>query len=492
MNARLALGLFVSLLALDACKKQDAAAPAAGAAPGASAGLGSAAAPVPATGSAAGAGSAAGSAAALTGPGAAKPDPWGGTPAAGSKTAKLGAATGDDFAKIDNVNDPVPASSLKAKVDLASIEQPVAPKLAIHGFANVAPSTGFSVTYNPSKNPVHEQFRQAFVENHVFENVAEGLNSTVKLPGPIEIQTVDCNTINAFYDPNSKRIIVCYELLDYFLDVFKPVAKDQTELGNAVIGATMFSFYHETGHGLIHQLDLPAVGREEDSADQIATLILIASGDEGVQMALSGAYWFQLQQKGGQASTPFWDEHAFDGQRFYNVLCLIYGSDPKKYGGFVSSGNLPEARAARCPEEYTKINHAWQTLLGPYLTNGAALNVSYKPTISTTEAPKTSSTDPWGGGNQDPEPAEAPKPSGHQITCEQVANKAAQLIGVEAEGRARSMSPAEIEELKAKLASQLPAVMQQILTECAKKDWSDEERSCVLKAGTLDEASKCD
>src|SRR5262249_30856938 len=157
--------------------------------------------------------------------------------------------------------------------------------------------------------------------------------------------------VNAFYDPSSKRIIVCYELLDYFVDVFKPVAKDQTELGNAVLGATMFSFFHETGHGLIHLLDLPAVGREEDSVDQLATLTLIAGGDEGVSMALSGAYWFQLQSK-GEHKTPFWDEHGFDAQRFYNIVCLIYGSNPDKYAQFVSSGTLPPERAKRCPEEY--------------------------------------------------------------------------------------------------------------------------------------------
>ena len=45
--------------------------------------------------------------------------------------------------------------------------------------------------------------------------------TTVRIPSTVNIELVDCNTINAFYDPNTKRIIVCYELLDYFLDVFR-------------------------------------------------------------------------------------------------------------------------------------------------------------------------------------------------------------------------------------------------------------------------------
>lgn len=418
------------------------------------------------------------------------PDPW----AADSHSSKLAASTGAQLSKIDTAKDPAPASSLAAKVELASIAAPTENKLAIRGFTTTK-VTGFEVTYNPSQNPVHEQFRTALQSNHVFEAVAEGLNKTVRLPQAVDIELVDCNTINAFYDPNTKRIIVCYELLDYFLDVFKPTAKSENELGSAVIGATMFSFYHETGHGLIHLLDLPAVGREEDSVDQLATLTLIAMGDEGVAMAESGAYWFQLQAKQGGHDTPFWDEHGFDGQRFYNIMCLIYGSNPQKYQGFVTSNTLPEDRAKRCPEEYAKINKAWEKLLQPFLTNGAAVNVDYKPTVATTEAPKTTAQDPWGDQSGTASAPAAPPPPpqapAHAITCEDVATKAAQLIGQEAEERAKSMSAAEIEQLKAGLEAQLPAAMQQILAECAKADWADAARKCVIDATSLAAAEKC-
>ncbi|MDB4955235.1 MAG: hypothetical protein JWO36_2804 [Myxococcales bacterium] len=393
----------------------------------------------------------------------------------------------------------MPASSLAAKVELSSIAKPAEPKLAIRGFGSVAAS-GFTVTYNPSSNAVHEQFRSALQTDHVFETVAESLNKTVRMPSTVAIELVDCNTINAFYDPNTHRIIVCYELLDYVLDVFKAGAKSQAELGNSVIGATMFSFYHEAGHGLIHMLDLPAVGREEDSVDQLATLTLIAMGDEGVGMALSGAYWFQLQATKAGHETPFWDEHAFDGQRFYNIMCLIYGSNPEKYSKFVENGNLPSDRAKRCPEEYTKINKAWEKLLQPYLTNGAAVNVDYKPSVPIVEAPKTTGKDPWGespSGDSTPtvaagsEEAAPEDPNSHTITCEDVATKAGELVALEAQSKATSMGAAEVDELKRRLETQLPAMMQQIISECAKAEWSNSSRQCVIDAKTLDQASKC-
>ncbi|MCW5803404.1 MAG: DUF4344 domain-containing metallopeptidase [Deltaproteobacteria bacterium] len=431
-------------------------------------------------------------------------DPWsvaarggeGGAQVALAKNDTVAAKVGEDFAQITPMSDPSSLPKSADKIDFTRIEKAAPDKLAIKGFGG-ATTNGFKVVYNPSRNATHEQFRKVFEENRVFESVAAGLNKTIRLPTSIDINTVDCGTVNAFYDPNSKRIIVCYELLDYFLGVFKPTLKDETELGNAVLGATIFSFFHETGHGLIDILDLPAVGREEDSADQLATLILMSSGDEGVQMALSGAYWFQLQSKGGE-KTPFWDEHAFNGQRFYNVLCMIYGSDPDKYAGFVSSNNLPKDRAVRCREEYGKIKKGWEKLLQPHLTNGAAINIDYKPPVDKAEAPRTSERDPWDQAMDVPgaaEPAAPPTPvpakKGGGITCEAVAMKAAELIGAAAMEKAKTLSPDEVEELRAKLEAELPAAMEQLLSECAKAGWSQPQRACVVNARDLDQAMKC-
>jgi hypothetical protein len=424
-------------------------------------------------------------------------DPWAAAPPE-SKTA-AGTQFGGQLSKIDDKDDPWAQSSLPRKVDVTAIAAPPVAQVALSGFTHAGEATatgGFTVTYNRSTNPVHAQFRDALQKQHVFETVAENLNRTVRIPHTVPIQGVDCNTVNAFYDPSTGRIIVCYELIDYFYDVFKGHAKDDAELGNAVLGATTFSMFHEAGHGLIHQLDLPAVGREEDSVDQLATLILIAGGDDGVKMALSGAYWFQLQSQGGD-KTPFWDEHGFDGQRFYNILCLIYGSNPDKYKRFVDSGNLPPERAQKCPAEYAKIDKAWEKLLQPYLTNGAAVNVDYKPEVPQAEAPRTTSKDPWGdsdSGDSTPTvstPAPAPAPPVLGITCEQVADKASELIRAEAEARAGALDEQGRADLQARLQTELPAAMQQILAQCAKEKWPEPSRRCVLAAATLADATRC-
>lgn len=440
---------------------------------------------------------------------AATEDPWGGggtvdpwnAPPPGA--VAVGASEGAELAKISAA--PLSASgtvkpkrgsqelSGALKLDLADIAAPKQEeKLALRGFGTVRP-TGFSVTYNRSEKEAHESYRKLLEDNRVFEKFAEGLNKTIRIPNQVDIQLVSCNTVNAFYDPNGGRIIVCYELIDYFLSVFKPVAKSNEELGSSVFGAVAFAFFHEVGHALIHQLDLPAVGREEDSSDQIATLTLIGTGEEGVGMALSGAYWFQLQQKGGN-ETPFWDEHAFDGQRFYNIVCLIYGSDPGKYGDFVSAGTLPEGRAKRCPEEYAKIGKSWTKLLAGHFTNTATENTRIAsvelPAAPSLPAEPTAAT-PTAEPTTEPSVQPSPPTGEHAVSCEQVAEKAAELIGSELEQRAKSMSEEELEEAKHKIETELPAVLEQILAQCRAADWADASRLCVINASSLDEASEC-
>lgn len=442
------------------------------------------------------------------------PDPWNAAatdpaptadppaaPAPPPMTSQFGAAAGDDLARLvtapaapANAAAPAPAA-----VDFAAITKAGIATSAVRGFAGVKQS-GFRVAYAPSKNPLHEQFRTVLQDNRIFELVAEGLNKTVRLPRTIDIQLVDCGAINAFYDPNNNRIMVCYELLAYFVGVFKPSAQSDAQLGQAVMGATIFSFYHEAGHALIHQLDLPTVGREEDAVDQLATLILMAAGDDGIGMALSGAYWFQLQQKAGH-ETPFWDEHSFEGQRFYNILCLIYGSDAAKYGGFVSSGNLPAARAQRCGEEYAKTQRSWEKLLQPHLANDAATEIGYTPSVPLAETndpqplPPPDEAPDEAPAADDEAPDEAPADEApadaHDITCEQVAEKAVTLIATEAEKQFASLDEEEVAAKVEELKANLPAFLEQFLSTCAKEDWPDTDRQCVLDATTLDRASRC-
>jgi hypothetical protein len=202
----------------------------------------------------------------------------------------------------------------------------------------------------------------------VFEKMLPQLDQSLRLPHGIKVVFDGCDEVNAFYDPEQASITMCNEYVDYYGELFSEYPADEAK--DAIIGSVVSTFLHEAGHALIDQLELPMVGREEDAADQLSTVILVASGEEGNAMAIEGAYSFIAESEAGddEEETPFWDEHSLDEQRFYNSICLIYGSDPDGWDDLVGEDDLPEERAERCPDEYALISSSWNRLLEPYLT----------------------------------------------------------------------------------------------------------------------------
>lgn len=228
-----------------------------------------------------------------------------------------------------------------------------------------ADSGDFLVTYVPTENE-NLTDDEAALRTSDFEGVAEDLNRFMKLPENIEIVFSECGQINAFYESETRRIFMCYELLDYFNSLFWEAAESEQHLIELNAGAVSFVLYHEIGHALADTMNLPITGREEDAADQLSVWVLLLSGEEGESAAINGANWF-LSESQKVSDLLFWDEHSLDAQRFYNILCWVYGKDPEKYSYLTELGYLPEDRAAQCPAEYVKLYNSWYALLSPWL-----------------------------------------------------------------------------------------------------------------------------
>ena len=134
------------------------------------------------------------------------------------------------------------------------------------------------------------------------------------------------------------------------------------------VGNLLFVFYHELGHGLIHKLDLPVLGREEDVADQLATLMLMDAGTDSVggEPVLTAALgWLDSWKKrdGEAEESDYWDEHSLDLQRYANIVCLVYGSDPDSYKNLVAEWDLPADRAERCPNDFDSAAASWNSVM---------------------------------------------------------------------------------------------------------------------------------
>jgi hypothetical protein len=140
-----------------------------------------------------------------------------------------------------------------------------------------------------------------------------------------------------------------------------------------VLGNIEFILLHELAHLLIGDLDIPIVGSEESAADYIATATLIRA-DQFDAARAERARQFLLATANGLATAwdfsssagseiQFWDSHALTIQRFYQMICLIYGSNQAQFSRLPARVGMPEARAARCPAEFERADRSLQWLL---------------------------------------------------------------------------------------------------------------------------------
>ncbi|HWS89717.1 MAG TPA: DUF4344 domain-containing metallopeptidase [Pyrinomonadaceae bacterium] len=195
---------------------------------------------------------------------------------------------------------------------------------------------------------------------------ADALNKAFSLPHDIYIGFDNCEEANAFYDPEKKTVTVCYELAADLYETFKWDYKSDEQVEEAVTNATTFVFYHELGHALVDAYDLPITGREEDAVDQLSVLLLADGSKEGEQMVLDAAVSFSKQANDELDELAFADEHSLDRQRYYNIICLLYGQNEEKFASLVKDGTLPESRAQGCSDEFARVDKAWDALLAPY------------------------------------------------------------------------------------------------------------------------------
>lgn len=233
--------------------------------------------------------------------------------------------------------------------------------------AKLAGKGSFKVGASPLRRDKKIKANMSAEDRQDLQQVATEMNKVFVLPQDVYLSVNNCGVANAFYDPDTKEIIMCKELVTLFEQGFAKEFEDKDEAAEAVDDSTMFVFFHELGHALIDIYDLPVTGREEDAVDQLATLIVADGSEEGAASVFNGAIAFTVLDDGELNESAFWGEHSMGLQRFYNTICLLYGQNPDAHKDLVNEEVLPQARAQRCPSEYQRIEKAWGTLLSPHM-----------------------------------------------------------------------------------------------------------------------------
>jgi hypothetical protein len=146
-----------------------------------------------------------------------------------------------------------------------------------------------------------------------------------------------------------------------------------------------FTMLHEAAHYLFRVLDVPVAGREEDAADRFAVAAMLPGGPGSggsselpSSAAATDLVWVAYSWiNSGRHSTaqerariPWYDEHGAEEQRGYDILCLLYGSNPKRFELTVQDAQIgipSKDRLAKCPAESKRNSRAFQKLVGIYV-----------------------------------------------------------------------------------------------------------------------------
>jgi len=226
------------------------------------------------------------------------------------------------------------------------------------------------IQYEIPENPVHQTIYERTKELRVLEYVQE-LLLPLRLPRPLTLKFKGCDGVaNALYGGDA--IIVCYE---FVAEMLKNTPEKETPAGitrqDAITGSLLDVFLHEAGHATFEMLNIPLFGREEDAADQFSAYIMLQYDKARARrLILGSAYQYKIDMPGTEltmALKKFSDDHGIPAQRFYNVLCLAYGADPKLFADVVENKYLPQSRADGCEREYRQISFAFKKLIGPHM-----------------------------------------------------------------------------------------------------------------------------
>ncbi len=183
-----------------------------------------------------------------------------------------------------------------------------------------------------------------------------------------------------------RSLIIACALLGAGAALAQPA--NQSELPNEdiasfVIANVEFTLLHELIHVLIDEAGIPVLAREEDQADYLTAVTFLSSqtgfpvvppekilkgisdwptetgplGNSGIKrmQAIIDAWrieWTIAEQD--KMDIPYADAHALEIQRYYDMVCLTYGRDPRHLEDFRIENELPSDRAELCEQDFAK------------------------------------------------------------------------------------------------------------------------------------------
>src|SRR5581483_4365807 len=173
----------------------------------------------------------------------------------------------------------------------------------------------FVVVFAPPRNG-DERILVSLLRAAQLPQVFAELSKHMKLPRTITI-SVQGGSAGPYYSAKTRTIVLNHPFSALALNVFHTEYPRITQyhLGELFAELEYFVLFHELGHALIDQWNIPVLGKEEDAVDAFSTIVMTDIVRKG-EFALAGAdFFYYLAGSGHLKEVDFADEHSLDKQR---------------------------------------------------------------------------------------------------------------------------------------------------------------------------------
>jgi hypothetical protein len=222
------------------------------------------------------------------------------------------------------------------------------------------------IEYVEPKQAIYRPIYERLKKRRILEELREFLSPLQLRDKRIKIKIDTCGDAIDEMRP-AVPATICYEYV-HLIEQYAP--KDKTALGisraDVIAGAFVLVSLHEVANAVFQVLDIPVWGRLHDAADKLAAFVMLEFGKNTTCCSkslawrtLTGTASFFEASKRSWTGTDFSDTDSPEQQRYYNFLCMAYGSDPDLFKDFVKPTLLKTRRAERCFREFDQVSEAW-------------------------------------------------------------------------------------------------------------------------------------
>ena len=212
-----------------------------------------------------------------------------------------------------------------------------------------------------SKNIEPEKIEVWLRQNQYFEKQVSYLNEHVKLPKDTIIGLGECQEKKAYYNKDTKMIVVCYELIS---DIYEKLTKEykskgftEKHISKITLDVIDFIFYHQVSHAIIEIISnnekTTIINNNEYFVDSLSYHIksLIQKDKEKYSIG-NISLWFKIMHETKNLEKEhMWNMHVLDLERLSKIACQDSSFNSTLTLDYIQKGILTKQNIIECKSE---------------------------------------------------------------------------------------------------------------------------------------------